>query len=76
MKERGIKRNEHLAQIGGKDIGAYRAYNSEWAYFGIVEYPNADAQQEHEIFCGNLGWGQYVDQTLVLGIEIPLPEID
>ena len=65
------KRNENLAQVGGKDLPGYQAYSSEWEMFGIVEYPSAEAQQEHELFCDSLDWKRYFDMKIVCGIKMP-----
>ena len=65
------KRNENLAQVGGKDFPGYLAYSAPWEMFGMVEYPSAEAQREHEIFCDSIGWKRYFEMMIVCGVAAP-----
>ena len=65
------KRNANLAQVGGKDIPGYKLYAAPWELFGIVEYPNAEALREHELFCNSLDWRRYFEMTIMCGEKSP-----
>lgn len=63
------KRNQNLAEVGGKDVFGYTAFASEWEMFGMVEYPNVGAQMEHELFCDSIGWKRYFTVKVISGIQ-------
>jgi hypothetical protein len=43
--------------------------NEEWQFFGVNEYPNLEALQEHTARLIEIGWFRYIDSKVILGKE-------
>ncbi len=61
-----------LEQVGGKSI---LICNSAWAsaepqFWGVEEYPNIEAVQQHAQLEFELNWERYVDSWTVLGTKL------
>lgn len=66
---------EALSTAGGKEVVVCDAAwsNEEWPYFGLEEFPDADAVRRHQQILADLGWPRYVESRSFLGTHLVLP---
>ena len=64
------KVDEALEKVGGKRIISCDARwcGDQWTFFGVEEFPNIEAVQQHAKLLGELKWFQYIDTISVLGM--------
>jgi hypothetical protein len=62
--------------VGGKELLLCSAgwSNEQWPFFGVEEYPDAEAVQRHQQILTELNWGRYLETRTTLGIEFVPPE--
>ena len=67
------KVNEALEKVGGKRIVMCNsAWSSEeWPFFGVEEFPDIEAVQQHSQLLDDLNWGRYLKTRTLLGTEWP-----
>ena len=65
------KQNESLEKSGGKYIVFAESTwsNEEWMYFGVHQYPNCEALQEHTKRLEEHQWFRYIISKVILGTE-------
>ena len=58
-----------LKQVGGKSvITCNSTWSSErWLFWGVEEFPNIEAIQEHAKLLGDLNWFRYCNSETLLG---------
>ena len=63
------KVNGALAQAGGKQVLMCNPSwcNEQWHFFGVEEFPNIDAVQQHTKLLNELNWERYVESISYLG---------
>ena len=66
------KWKESFERVGAKNyIQCNSAWSSEpWLYFGVQEYPDMAAVQEHANDMLEIGWFRYFDGEIMLGTKI------
>lgn len=65
------KVSEALAQAGGKSIITCSSgwATEQWSFWGVEEYPDAEALQRHDELLNALNWFRYVESTTTLGVR-------
>ena len=71
----GAEALEALQKAGGKMIVmCFSGWSTEqWRVFGVKEFPDIEAVQEHAQFLVELDHGRYMESYSMLGTEYPLP---
>ena len=61
--------NEALERVGGKSIILCDASwtTEQWPVFGVEEFPNLEALQEHSAILASFNWPRYMESTTVVG---------
>jgi hypothetical protein len=69
------KVSETLNAVGGKELilCVTSWSNAEWTFFGVEEFPDAEAVQRHEDLLLQLNWGRYIEARSTLGTKFALP---
>lgn len=67
------KIQEAMKKVGGKSmLICDSSWTSErWWFWGVEEYPNIEAVQEHTRLLNEFGWLRYVDSETLLGTAAP-----
>src|SRR5690242_1691700 len=62
---------EALEKVGGKTVLLCdSSWSSEqWPFFGVEEYPDLEAVQNHAKLLSELNWYRYIESSTVLGTE-------
>ena len=65
------KERESSEKAGARNIVFCEATwsNEEWQYFGVNEYPDVEALQEHTKRLEEVQWFRYVTSRVILGTE-------
>jgi len=65
------KQAESSAKVGAKNIVFADSVwsNEKWQFFGVNEYPNLEALQEHTNDLIDIQWFRYLDSKVILGQE-------
>jgi hypothetical protein len=63
-----------LGKVGGKGVLLCdSSWSSEqWQGFGVEEFPNMAAVQEHSKLLNELNWFRYIDSVSTLGTEVSM----
>jgi hypothetical protein len=67
------KVGEALTKVGGKPVVMCESgwVSEQWWFWGVEEYPNAEAIQEHTRLLTELNWMRYCDSDTLLGTAMP-----
>lgn len=67
------KIGDALKQVGGKSVVTCDStWNSEkWWFWGVEEFPNIEAVQEHAKLLDEVDWLRYCDSETLLGTATP-----
>src|SRR5918997_757933 len=62
------KVGEALAHVGGKTIVLCNPgwANEQWTFWGVEQFPDIEAVQQHNALLNELNWFRYLDTTVVL----------
>ena len=68
------KVDEARAQVGGKVIVVCdsRWASEQWPFWGVEQFPNIEAVQEHKELLNAFNWFRYVESMTLLGTEVPM----
>ena len=69
---------EGIRKTGAKWISVYncRWSNDEYQFFGLMEYPDAQAVIDEIANAEEAGLFRYLESKCILGIEIPMDSLD
>ena len=67
------KVGEALTKVGGKGVIMCESgwVSEQWWYWGVEEFPNVEAVQEHTRLLTELNWMRYCDSDTLLGTAMP-----
>ena len=65
------KQAESFQKAGGKTLAFAESVwsNEKWQFFGVNEFPDLDALQEHTARLIEVEWFRYLDSHVILGKE-------
>jgi hypothetical protein len=72
QKQLGAQVDAARAQVGGRRVLFCNSAwaNEEWAAFGVVEFPDAEAAQRHAQLLDDLHWFRYGNTRSMLGVAV------
>ncbi len=61
-----------LPDVGGRTLTMCSAVwaNEEWPFFGLEQFPDLDAVQQHARILTELNWSRYIMSRSTLGTEL------
>ena len=67
------KLGEAMTKVGGKTVIMCESgwVSEQWWYWGVEEFPSAEAVQEHTRLLAELNWMRYCDSDTLLGTAMP-----
>ncbi len=67
---------EALDRVGGKRIVSCDAHwtTEQWPLFGVEEFPDLEALQQHSAIRAELNWARYCDSTTSVGTAVVPPQ--
>ena len=68
------KVGEALTKVGGKGVLMCESgwVSEQWWYWGVEEFPNTEAVQEHTRLLTELNWMRYCDSETLLGTAMQM----
>lgn len=65
------KVEEAREKVGGKTVVVCNSQWSSdyWLAFGVEEFPNMEAVQQHAVLLDELNWSRYIEGDVLLGTE-------
>jgi hypothetical protein len=60
-----------LEEVGGKTVVLCDSAwaSEEWAFFGVEQYPDVEALQQHEALLQKLNWPLYIEAHTIVGVD-------